>query len=134
MTQQEPFKEQNIIDTWQTIPVVQEFAVIQKEIVTTGTVHIHKSVTEETVSINLPILNESYDINHLPGSDRVLDNPPPIRREGNITIIPVIREITVVQKKYVVIEELQLVKKVTQTPLSQEITLRTEHVAVTRQE
>jgi uncharacterized protein (TIGR02271 family) len=116
----------------EVIKLAEEFVVIHKEVIETGKVHIRKSVTEEMVAVNLPVVNESYDINHIPGDGKILDHPPGIRHEGNITIIPVIKEVTVVQKKYVVIEELQLVKKITQTPLTQEITLRKEHVDIQR--
>jgi hypothetical protein len=47
-------------------------------------------------------------------------------------IIPVLREITVVQKKYEVIEELHITRQSVETPLVQEITLLKEHVHVER--
>ncbi|HZF66097.1 MAG TPA: DUF2382 domain-containing protein [Chitinophagaceae bacterium] len=119
--------------TKETIPVIHEHAVVEKEIVETGKVRIRKTVTEETAVVNLPIINESYDIEHVPISSKVLDTPPPaIRYEGNKTIITVLKEITVVQKKYEVIEEIHLTRRVTESPLVQEITLLKEHVHVER--
>jgi stress response protein YsnF len=47
-------------------------------------------------------------------------------------IIPVLKEITVVQKKYEVVEELRITRRVTETPMVQEITLRKEHIHVER--
>ena len=117
----------------EVIPVIHEHVVIRKETVETGKVRIRKKITEETASINLPIINESYNIEHLPGNSKILDTPPPaIRYEGNKTIISVLKEITVVQKKYEVIEEIHLTRKLTVTPLSQEITLLKEHVQIDR--
>ena len=115
----------------QIISVVHEQATIHKEVVETGKVHIRKRVTEEIVSVNLPIINESYRVEHVPVEKKILDTPPPaVRYEGDKMIIPVLREITVVQKKYEVIEELQIIKQSIETPLVQEITLLKEHVHV----
>jgi uncharacterized protein (TIGR02271 family) len=117
----------------QVIPVIHEHAVVHKEVVETGKVHIRKSVTTEDVRITLPIINESYDIEHVPVESRILDTPPPpVRYEGEVMIIPVLKEITVVQKKYEVVEELRITRRVTETPMVQEITLRKEHIHVER--
>jgi hypothetical protein len=55
-----------------------------------------------------------------------------MRYEGDKMIIPVLREITVVQKKYEVIEELHIIRESVETPLVQEITLLKEHINVER--
>lgn len=117
----------------ETISVVHEQVTVHKEVVETGKVHIRKRVTEEVVSVNLPIINESYRVEHVPVEKKILDTPPPaLRYEGDKMIIPVLREITVVQKKYEVIEELHIIRQSEVTPLVQEITLLKEHVTVER--
>ena len=114
------------------IPVVEEFVTVQREIVETGKVHIRKTVTEEQALINLPITNESYDIERI-AVNEVRDTPPPsVRYEGDVMIIPVTKEITVIQKRYEVVEELRITRKVTETPNMQEITLMKEQVHVER--
>ena len=119
--------------TEEIISVVHEHAVVRKEMVETGKVHIRKRVTEEVVSVNLPVINETYQVEHVPVEKKILDTPPPaLRYEGNKMIIPVLREITVVQKKYEVIEELHITRHSEETPLMQEITLLKEHVQVER--
>jgi uncharacterized protein (TIGR02271 family) len=114
---------------------IEEKLIIDKQIVETGKVNVHKKVNEEIVSVNLPILNESYDITRSAGSDEILETPPPaIRREGDRIIIPVLKEITVVQKRYQVVEEIVLTRKVTETPLTQEVSLRKEEVEIKREQ
>lgn len=114
------------------IPVVEEFATISKEVVETGKVHIRKKVTEEKALVNLPIINESYDIERVP-VNKVQDTPPPsVRYEGDVMIIPVTKEITVIQKRYEVVEELRIMRKTSETPMMQEITLMKEEVQVER--
>ena len=117
----------------EVIPVIQERAVVRREIQETGKVRVRKKVTEETAIVNLPIINESYHIERIPVESKILDEPPPaVRYEGNKTIVTVLKEITVVQKKYEVIEEIHLTLKLTETPMVQEITLRKEHVDIER--
>jgi uncharacterized protein (TIGR02271 family) len=122
---QTPEEQSNIIRR------IEEKLIIDKQIVETGKVNVHKKVNEEIVSVNLPILNESYDVTRSAGSDEILETPPAaIRREGDRIIIPVLKEITVVQKRYQVVEEIVLTRKVTETPLTQEVTLRKEEVEI----
>lgn len=125
-------KNDPAVQQTQSIPVMAEFATIHKEVVETGKVNIRKKVIEETAVVNLPILNESYDIERVP-VNQVRDTPPPsVRYEGDVMIIPVTKEFTVVQKRYEVIEELRITRKVTETPIVQEITLLKEQITVER--
>jgi uncharacterized protein (TIGR02271 family) len=120
------------LKTTQVIPVMEEFAIVTREVVDTGKVRIHKSVTEEQAIVNLPVLNESYDIERV-AVHEVRDTPPPsVRYEGDVMIIPVTKEFTVIQKRYEIVEELRITKKVTETPMMQEITLMKETVKVER--
>lgn len=116
----------------QVIPVVEEFATVHQEMVETGKVSIRKTVSEEQALVNLPITNEFYDIERV-AVHEVRDTPPPsLRYEGDTMIIPVTKEITVIQKRYEVVEELRITRKLTETPVMQEITLRKEQVHVER--
>jgi uncharacterized protein (TIGR02271 family) len=115
------------------IQVVEEKVVVEKEIVETGKVRVRKTVHEETATINIPIYNQSYQIERKAVPQKTLDAPPPaLRHEGDTMIIPVVREITIVQKRYEVLEEIHIKKIVTETPLTQEITLLREQVEIKR--
>ena len=121
-------------DQLQTVKVVEEFATLSTEVVETGKVKITKTVTEETIAVNVPIINESYEVRHVTVPYKLLDEPPvSLIQQGDTTIITVVREISVVVKKYEVIEEIHVTKQVTETPLTHEISLRKEHVHVDRQ-
>jgi uncharacterized protein (TIGR02271 family) len=124
--------QHNTTKTTQVIPVIEEFAIISKEVVDTGKVRIRKSVTEEQALVNLPVINESYDIERVPVNETRDTPPPAVRYEGEVMIIPVTKEITVIQKRYEVVEELRITRKVTETPMMQEITLMKETVHVDR--
>ena len=114
------------------IPVTEENAVISKEVIETGKIRIRKTVTEDTAVVNLPVINESYDITRVPVKEVHETPPPAVRYEGDTMIIPVVKEVTVMVKRYEVIEEVRITKKLTETPMMQEITLRKEHVDIER--
>ncbi|RYZ21422.1 MAG: DUF2382 domain-containing protein [Chitinophagaceae bacterium] len=113
------------------IPVVQEFITVDKEVVETGRVNIHKTVHEEEATINMPLLSEYYDVQRVPMKEVHAKAPMP-RQEGDVIIVPVVKEVLVIEKRYEVTEEIHLVRKTTSTPHIQQITLLKEHVEVVR--
>jgi stress response protein YsnF len=120
-------------DTQKKISLIEEHVVVSKEIIETGKVHLHKTVAEETVSVNLPIINETYDVQRIMGNADLLESAPrAVRYEGEKIIVTVIKEVPVVVKKFQVIEEIHLTRKLTETPLSQEIVLRKEQATITK--
>lgn len=116
------------------IPVIEEHIVVDKEVVETGKVIIRKTVTQEEASINIPLIQEGYQVERRPGNEELFLQPPPIRHEGAHMIIPVVREVLVIEKRYEVIEEVRLIKTITEVPYQQEITLLKEEVSVERKE
>ena len=113
------------------IPVVEEHMTVHTEIVEAAKVHVRTKVTDEEVTVNLPITSEQYEVKHVP-VDKVYKTAPPVRYEGDTIIVPVIEEIVVVEKRYKVKVEVNLVKHTTQTPFMQQVTLRKEDVQVER--
>ena len=63
---------------------------------------------------------------------RAVDAVPPVRQEGDVTIMPVMEEMTVIEKRLVLREEVHVRRvRVTQRH-TQTVELREQHVAVTR--
>jgi stress response protein YsnF len=119
--------------TDEVIPIIQENTVINNQLVETGKVHIKRTVSKEDVHLDTPIINELYDIKRVPVSGQILETPPPaMRNDGDTFIIPVIKEIPVIVKRYEVIEEIHITRKHTETPLIQKVTLSTQNVNVER--
>jgi len=114
------------------LPVIEEFMVVSKEIVETGKVHISKRVSEEEASINIPLVQEGYRVERVPGKKELLEHYPATRHEGENMIIPVVREVLVVEKRYEVLEEVHIIKTKTEIPHLQQITLLKETVEVKR--
>lgn len=114
------------------LPVIEEHVVITKEVIETGKVLIRKRVTEEEATINIPLIQEGYSIERVAGKKELLAQHPPIRYEGENMIIPVVREVLVVEKRYEIMEEVHVIKTKTEVPHLQQITLLKETVEVKR--
>jgi uncharacterized protein (TIGR02271 family) len=116
-----------------TIPVLEEQVHIDKKTVETGRLRISKDVHEEEVTVDLPTLYEEADVERVEINQYVDTPPPPIRYEGDKMIIPVVREVLVVEKRTLVVEELHITKRIRETHETQQVTLRKESVQVDRQ-
>lgn len=66
--------------------------------------------------------------------DRVVDVVPPIRQEGDITIIPVVEEIVVVERRLVLKEEVRVRRVSTKEQHQETVVLRQQEAVVTREE
>lgn len=138
-TRQPPAEEQRpaagtgaASETSQVIPVMQEQVTVGKRLVETGKVRISKKVTEDQTSVSLPLSREEYHVERVP-VNQIVDTPPPaMRHEGDTAIIPVLREVMVVQKRYEIVEEIRITKRRIETTDTQQITLRKEEVHIER--
>lgn len=119
-------------DGTRVIPVMQEQVTVGKRTVETGKLRISKKVTEDQTSVSIPLVHEQYDVERVP-VNQVVDTPPPaMRYEGDTTIIPVLREVLVVQKRYEITEEIRITKRRTENTETQNISLRKEDVQIER--
>jgi uncharacterized protein (TIGR02271 family) len=112
------------------IPVIEEQVHVDKKVVESGRVRITKVVSEQEVPVSIPLIEEEHDIQRVPVNEYVETAPPPIRYEGDTMIIPVVREVLVIQKRLLVVEELHITKTQVQKQDTQHITLRKEEVMV----
>jgi stress response protein YsnF len=63
---------------------------------------------------------------------RVVDGPMPVREENDTTIISVVEEVLVVEKRWMLREEIHIRKQRMETHQPQRITLRSEEVQIER--
>lgn len=113
------------------IPVIQEQARIDKTEVESAKIKVHKKVVEVEKTVDMPLMKEGYDIERVP-VNQFIDTHPPIREEGNVIIVPVVREVLVVEKRLELVEELHIIKNKTTVDHKESFTLRKEEVAVER--
>ena len=113
------------------IPIIEEQAFVDKRVVETGKVRISKRISEHEEFIDEPLFREEVTVERVPVNQYV-DQPPQVRHEGDVMIIPVVQEQLVMQKRLVLVEELRVRKQVVETHQPQTVTLRREDVDVRR--
>ena len=119
-------------DERRVIPVIEERLKIDVYPVESGKVRISKEVHEEEVTVDVEALHEEVEVERIPLNQYVETPPPAVRYEGDTMIISVIREVAVVQKRLVLVEELRVKKRQVQTTTPDQVTLRKEEVKVER--
>ena len=113
------------------VPVLVEELEVQQRPVETGKVRITKVVHERETIVDEPLWRDHVAISRVP-MQRVVDGPVPIREENGTTIISVVEEVLVVEKRWMLREEIHIRKQRTETHQPQRITLRSEEVQVER--
>ena len=113
------------------IPIIEEEAFLDKRIVETGKVRISKRISEREELIDEPLFREEVTVERVP-INQYIDQPPQVRHEGDVMIIPVVEEQLVVQKRLVLVEELRVRKQIVEMHQPQSVTLRREEIDVKR--
>jgi stress response protein YsnF len=88
-------------------------------------------VRERETLVDEPLLHDKVAITRVP-IQRVVDGPVPVREEDGTTIISVVEEVLVVEKRWMLREEIHIRKQRVETHQPQRITLRSEEVQVER--
>jgi uncharacterized protein (TIGR02271 family) len=116
------------------IELVEETARIEKRVVETGRVRV-STRTEATEQILRETLRgDSVEVTRVP-IDRVIsegETAPQIRNEGGLTIIPVLEEILVVEKRLVLKEEVHIRHTASDESVEVPVTLRRQRAVVER--
>jgi uncharacterized protein (TIGR02271 family) len=113
------------------VPVLAEDLEVQKRSVETGKVRITKVVHEREALVDEPLWREEVEVTRVP-MQRVVEGPVPVREENDTTIISVVEEVLVVEKRWMLREEIHIRKQRVETHQPQRITLRSEEVQVER--
>lgn len=114
-----------------TIPLAAERLKVGKRRVTTGRVVVHKTVATHEEVVDQPLRSDAYEVERV-AVNRIVRQPPPIRQEGDVTIVPLLEEVVLVQKKLMVREEVRITRKRTLTRQPQHVTLRREEARIER--
>lgn len=101
---------------------------IEKAIVRVATVtHTREAVVDEQLT------HQRVEVEHV-AIGRAIKTIPPVREEGDVTIIPVVEEIVVVERRLILKEEVRLRKvRVTEQHL-ETVVLREQDALITRTE
>ena len=116
----------------EVIPLVEETATIDKRQVVTGRVRV-QTVTDTVEELaRADVQREIVEVTRVP-IDRMVEAAPEIRTEGDVTILPVVEEVLVVEKRLVLKEELHIRRRVETETVEVPVTLRKQRAVVERE-
>ena len=113
------------------VPVLVEELEVQKRVIETGKVRLTKVVHERETLVDEPLWREHVTITRVP-MERVVEGPVPVREEEGTTMLSVVEEVLVVEKRWMLREEIHIHRERLETHQPQRLTLRSEEVQIER--
>lgn len=99
----------------------------------TGRVRVHTETTTREELVSAALDRRDVEVTRVP-IDRDIDAAPSVRTEGDTTIIPVVEEVLVVEKRLVLREEIHLRRMTTSEQVEVPVTLRQQHAVIDRED
>ena len=116
-----------------TIPRVEEQVQIDKQERLRGTVRVHVVPRQREQTVAVPVVETRAEVRRVEVG-RIVDKAPDVREEGDTVIIPVVEEVLVVEKRLLLREEVHVTRKQTMRTEQHQVSLRSEHVEISRSE
>ena len=115
------------------VPLAREDLTVTRHKVETAVVSVATVTRTHDAVVDEALTHERVEIERLP-IGQFIDKAPPVREEGNTTIISIVEEVLVVEKRLVLKEEVHL-RRVRITERHQEtVALREQEAVITRRE
>lgn len=116
------------------LPLIEETLTVTKREVVTGRVRV-RTVTEAVEEqVRQELSGERIEVEHVP-IDQLVElgaAPPQPRTEGDVTIVPVLEEILVIEKRLLIKEELRITRHRTSEMTDVSVALRKQRAVVER--
>lgn len=119
-------------DDVERIPVIEEEARIAKRVADVERVSVRVVPEAEEVIVRERLAHDEVEIERVPVG-REVTAVPPVRTEGEVTVVPVVEERLVVEKRLVLVEEVHLRRRVAVEDVTVPATLRRTRVEVSRE-
>lgn len=115
------------------IPLVEERLSIAKRQVESGRVQVRVNVRERDERVPIELAHDEVKVERVPKNIPILELPL-VRMEGNTTIIPVVEEEVVVERRLVLVEEIHVQRLSTTTTQEVQLRVRSEEASIERDE
>ena len=114
------------------LPVIEEQALISREVVESGRLRIRKTVQQVEQPVQVTLQHDEVQVEHVPVNQFVADDAPlpGSRQEGDVLIVPILREVVVT--RVLIVEELHISKRVVEEDFTSTVQLRQEQIQVER--
>jgi uncharacterized protein (TIGR02271 family) len=112
------------------LPVLEERVVVQREVVETGRVRLTRQVHETAEEVSIPVQHDEVHVERVPLNLTLPAGSvaPATRYEGDTLIIPVLREVAVVETRLLLVEELRVTRQQVTTQHTETVHLRREEI------
>jgi uncharacterized protein (TIGR02271 family) len=115
----------------ETIPIVEEEVRVDKRQVVTGRVRVHTEVETLEEMARASLEGETVEVQRIP-VDRIVTVAPEVRTEGDLTVVPIVEEVMVVEKRLILKEELHIRRRRSSETVEIPVTLRKQRAIVER--
>jgi len=116
------------------IPVIAEELTVETHRVDRGRVRVNKRIESHEEVVDTPLVHEEVVVERVPMNTLVEGEAPAIRDEDGVLIIPLVEEVTVVEKRLLLREEVRVSRHRTTTSTPHTVVLRREIVDIQRDE
>lgn len=123
---------ESIKDSDIVIPVIEETASIELVEAPRAQVVINKTVEEREELVSVPLREEEISVERKT-FETYVETAPPTRQQGNTTIYSVVKEVLVVEKRLMLVEEIHVTKRDSIEIHEERVMLRQERVSIARQ-
>lgn len=115
-----------------TIKLHAEALTVGKRRVDRSRILVHKTVSEREQSVECDLETETADIERVPINAQI-NEAPGIRQQGDVTIIPLVEEVVVIERRLVLREKIRIRRRRAVQRMAQAVTLRSEAADITRE-
>jgi stress response protein YsnF len=115
----------------EVVPIVEEQAVVHKRRTPTEGVRVRTVVREGEAVVDEPVARETVEVERVP-LDRWVDGPVPVRQEGDTTIVTLLEEVVVVEKRLRATEEVRITTRRSVERHNEAVALRREEAVIER--
>ena len=115
------------------IPLTEERVVTSKRTVETARIRVQTVVEEQETVVREQLGRVHVDVERVPMNVEVAEVPP-VREEGDVTVIPVVQEVLVVTKKLMLTEEVRIRRRQSVEEHAEPVKLRAQRAVVEREE
>jgi uncharacterized protein (TIGR02271 family) len=114
-----------------TLPLAAEELSVSKEVRETGRVRVRTHTEEREAWVDETLSGEHVEIETV-RVEREVDAAPAVRQEGDTTIIPVVEEVLIVERRLILKEEIRVKRVSTATEHRERVQLRSQQAAIER--
>lgn len=116
----------------EVLPLVEEELRIERREVVTGRVRVRVSTETEERLVSQDLTSEEVDVERVPVGTYLEPGAPvpQVMTENDVTIVPIVEEVLVVEKRLLVREELHIRRRITTEHIETPVTLRRQKAEV----